>query len=423
MDSPPDAPASNYRWNFVAFIVDYVFFTIALSFASPTSVLPAFVSQFTRSAPVVGLVSTVFNGCWLLPQVIAGRVINDKPRKKPYLMVGISGRVAFWIITLALWLGLGQHPRMMLILFFTCIALFTLPDGLASIAWFDMLARAIPLKRRGRLMGVAQIVSGVAGLGVGALVTLVLDSPKITFPTDYAFLFALTGLAFIPSTVALSLLREPPIRTLPNEARQESQANWLSPLRGDPLFRRLIACRILVGMVSLATPFYVVHATDVLNLPLAIAGTFVAAQQVGSVGFGALFGLISDQRGPLATIRIGSAVAIAGPLLALLAHLADGGVLVRVYPFVYVALAAYQSSSMLGFYNYLLEIAPESTRPSYVGLGNTIMGVLTLAPTFGGWLLEATSYTALFGTTVAFASLGTLAALGLKPAVEARFRR
>ncbi len=423
MESPPDASVANYRWNFVAFIVDYVFFTIALSFASPTSVLPAFVSQFTRSAPVVGLVSTVFNGCWLLPQVIAGRVINDKPRKKPYLMIGISGRVAFWIITLALWLGLAQHPRMMLLLFFACIALFTLPDGLASIAWFDMLARAIPVKRRGRLMGIAQIVSGLAGLGVGALVTLILDSPRIAFPTDYGLIFALAGLAFIPSTIALGLLREPPIRTLPDEARPQSRTNWLTPLRSDPLFRRLMACRILVGMVSLATPFYILHATDVLNLPLAIAGSFVAAQQVGSVGFGALFGLISDRRGPLATIRIGSAVALAGPLLALSAHLADGEFLVRAYPLVYVTLAAYQSSSMLGVYNYLLEIAPESTRPSYVGLGNTIMGVLTLAPTFGGWLLEATSYTVLFGITAALASLGTLVALGLKPAAEQKLPR
>jgi hypothetical protein len=73
---------------------------------------------------------------------------------------------------------------------------------------------------------------------------------------------------------------------------------------------------------------------------------------------------------------------------------------------------------MLGFYNYLLEIAPASLRPSYVGLGNTILGVLTLAPTLGGWLLEATSYTVLFGVTAGLASLGTLIALGLKPAME-----
>jgi hypothetical protein len=90
----------------------------------------------------------------------------------------------------------------------------------------------------------------------------------------------------------------------------------------------------------------------------------------------------------------------------------------RAYPVVYVALAAYQSSIMLGYYNYLLEIAPDGMRPSYVGLGNTVVGVLTLAPTIGGWLLEATSYTVLFGVAAGLASLGTLMALGLEPAME-----
>jgi MFS family permease len=418
MDRTLDLPVPNYRWNFVAFIVDYAFFSIAIAFANPSSVLPAFVGQFTRSAPIIGLVSTVWNGCWLIPQVVAARAINDKPRKKPYLMIGLSGRVAFWIIALALWLGLARRPAAILPLFFVCIGLFTTPDGLASVAWFDMLARAIPVKRRGRLMGIAQIISGFAGLGVGAAISLILDSPHIPFPTDYALIFTLAGVAFIPSIVALTLLREAGTETPQTDTGKRGRDGWLTPLREDPTFRRLMTCRILVGMVSLVTPFYVVHATDVLNLPVAVVGSFVGAQQVAGAAFGALLGLVSDRRGPISTIRVGSAIAVAGPLFALLAHVADGGLLSRAYPFVYVALAAYQSTTMLGFYNYLLEIAPDRVRPSYVGLGNTILGVLTLAPTLGGWLLQATSYTVLFGVTAGLVSLGVLIALGLKPAIE-----
>jgi hypothetical protein len=418
MDKTLDLPAPNYRWNFTAFVLDYVFFSIAVAFANPSSVLPAFVGQFTRSAPTIGLVSTVWNGCWLIPQVVAARAINDKPRKKPYLMIGLSGRVAFWIIALALWLGLAQRPAAMLLLFFVCLGLFTTPDGLASVAWFDMLARAIPVKRRGRLMGIAQIISGFAGLGVGAVISLILDSPQVSFPADYALIFTLAGLAFIPSTVALTLLRETGTETPRTDTGDRARDGWFTPLREDPAFRRLMACRILVGMVSLVTPFYVVHATDVLNLPVAVVGSFVGAQQVSGVAFGALLGLLSDRQGPISTIRLGSAIAVAGPLFALLAHVADGGLLSRVYPFVYVSLAAYQSTTMLGFYNYLLEIAPDSVRPSYVGLGNTVLGVLTLAPTLGGWLLQATSYTVLFGVTAGLVSLGVLIALRLRPAME-----
>jgi MFS family permease len=179
-----------------------------------------------------------------------------------------------------------------------------------------------------------------------------------------------------------------------------------------------MASRVLVGMVSLATPFYVVHATDVLSLPEAVVGTFVAAQQVAGMASGALLGPISDRWGPATTIRIGSAITVAGPLFALVAHVADGGLLIQAYPIVYAALGIHYSSSMLGFYNYLLEIAPNDMRPSYIGLGNTIMGILTLAPTVGGWLLQATSYTVLFGITAALVFLGFLMTLRLAPAMR-----
>jgi hypothetical protein len=69
---------------------------------------------------------------------------------------------------------------------------------------------------------------------------------------------------------------------------------------------------------------------------------------------------------------------------------------------------------MLGFYNYLMEIAPDDLRPSYIGLGNTITGVLTLAPTLGGWLLEATSYVTLFAVTAGTVFLGFLVALRME---------
>jgi MFS family permease len=418
MTRSSNALPPHYRRNFIAFIVDYVFFSVAISFASPSSVLPAFVRQFTRSAPVIGLVSTVFNGCWLLPQMVAARVINDKARKKPYLMMGMSGRITFWITALGLWFGLAQHPNKMLVLFFVCLAMFTITDGLAGVAWFDMLARAIPMKRRGRLMGIAQVIGGLAGLGVGVAISLILDSARLPFPANYALIFTLAGLAFIPSAIALTMLRE--IGTAEEEVNRKKwgRNGWLTPLLQDPTFRRLMACQVLVAMVSLATPFYVVHAGDVLNLPEAVVGSFVAAQQVAGMASGALLGPISDRWGPHTTIRIGSAITIAGPLLALVAHVADGGLLIRAYPLVYAALGVYGSASMLGFYNYLLEIAPDDVRPSYVGVGNTIMGVVTLAPTVGGWLLETTSYTVLFGITAMLVFLGFLMALRLGPALR-----
>ena len=415
MSKNPETLPPHYRWNFVAFVVDYACFGVALTFVSPSSVLPAFVRQLTDSAPVIGLVGTIFRGGWLLPQLAAARLINDKPRKKPYMIAGMGGRVLFWVVALSLWAGLARYPTAMLVLFFACFGLFAASDGVGSVAWFDIMARAIPLKRRGRLIGVGQVISGLVGVGVGALVGLILSSPRFHFPTNYALLFALAGVSFIPSAVALTLVREPPPQDAGPEADGRVQRGWLKFLVSDAAFRRLMVCRILVGMLDLAVPFYVGHAADVLRLPEGLVGGFVVAQTLAGVIASAVLGPISERWGPRYVARIGSAAAVAGPLFALAAHLAGGGWLVRAYPFVYVSLGIVNNVWMLGFINYLLEIAPEGKRPAYVGLGNTIMGVLTVVPMMGGWLLEATSYPTLFGVTAAIVAVGFLFTLGLKP--------
>jgi len=412
-----DTLPPNYRWNFVAFLVDYACFGVALTFVSINSVMPAFVGQLTDSALVIGLVDTIFRGGWLLPQLAAARLINDKPRKKPYMIAGLSGRVLFWVVALALWAGLARYPTAMLILFFTCLGLFAANDGIITVAWLDIMSRAIPPKRRGRLIGMAQVTSGLAGIGVGALVALILN--RRPFPDDYALLFALAGAALIPSAIALILIREPPPEDAGPQTNDHMKGGWLKLLVTDSAFRHLMICRMLVGMTGLASSFYVLHAGDALHLPQSIIGKFVIAQTLAGVVTSAVLGPVSERWGSRYVIYIGSGAATTAPLFALVAHLAgdhlaSGGWLAQAYPFVYVVLGVVNSTWMLGFFNYLLEIAPAEMRPAYIGLGNTLMGVLMLAPMAGGWLLETTSYTTLFGVTAAFGAIGFLFTLGLK---------
>ncbi|MCX7682661.1 MAG: MFS transporter [Anaerolineae bacterium] len=411
-DSVPLPP--HYRYNFIVFLVDYICFGIAFTFISLTSVAPALVSRLTTSAPLIGLISTVFSGGWLLPQLLVANLINDKPRKKPYMIAALSGRVTIWIVALALWSGLTDHPQAMLVLFFVCLALFATMDGMASVSWFDIMARAIPVHRRGRLVSVGQFVSGLVGIGVGGLVGLILE--RYPFPGNFALLFTLAGVALIPSTVALCLIREP----LPAERRDPHpgghKGRWLQILVKDVLFLRFMLARLLVGMLGLAGSFYVLHAEHVLHLPNSVIGSFVAAQTLAGTVATAGLGLVSERWGSRAVSSLAGLAATAGPLFALVVHQVGSGWLVRAYPFVFMMLGVVNSAWMLGFTNYLLEIAPEEIRPTYVGLSNTIAGVVMMfVPVAGGWLLEWSSYPVLFGVTTLLTALGFLATLTLKP--------
>jgi hypothetical protein len=270
------------------------------------------------------------------------------------------------------------------------------------------------MKQRSRLFGLGQVISGIAGIGVGALVKLILGSPRLSFPANYALIFALTGLAFLPAFPAIFSLREPAPEDGEPRTSPPGRGDWLKPLVSHAALRRLVICRTLVGMIELCTSFYVGHARDVLHLPTSIIGDFVIAQTLAQIGASLTLSLVGERWDPRLATRIGAAVAVTGPLFALATDLAGGGWLVRGYPFVYVALGVVNSTWMLGFYNYLLEIAPKGMGSVYIGLSNTFVAIITLAPIAGGWLLETTSYPTLFAATAAVVGVGFLLTLGLK---------
>jgi hypothetical protein len=90
-----------------------------------------------------------------------------------------------------------------------------------------------------------------------------------------------------------------------------------------------------------------------------------------------------------------------------------------VYPALYVLLGMFEGSVLLGFFNFLLEIAPAGQRPTYIGLTNTVVGLLALMPVVGGWVLQATSYPVLFSLAAGLTLAGALLAWGLpNPRVE-----
>lgn len=421
MDPEHTQSDTDIRHNSIAYAVDYASFNLGMTFVNISSVFPALVGQLTDSAPIIGLVGTVWRGSWLLPQLPVGQWINRQPRKKPFMMLSASlSRIPLWIVAAALWIGLAKNPTVLLILLFSALGIFAAGDGLATLAWFDIMARALPAKVRGRVISLAQMIGGILGIGTGLLVGLILGSPKLSFPANYGLLFTLASLFIGVSTLALSAIKEPAAPSQQSKTDASHGTKLWALIRGDRHLVYFIVCRILVGLAELSIPFYVGHAQDALHLSAGIIGAFVVAQTLGGVGASALLGVAGAHRGPRYVIRVGSAISALGPIFALAAHLTGAVWLGKAYPIVFITLGVANNVRFIGFFNYLLEISPEEVRPTYVGLSNTILGLLTLAPTIGGWLLEATSYSVLFGASAIFALAGFFLTMGLKLPADIR---
>lgn len=394
-----------YRRNFAMLLGDSIAFGLAITFASSTTVLPDFIRQLTDSQIVVGLFSTVTSGAWLLPQLVYARLLMNKRRKKPYLVLGTAvGRPFYLLYALALGLGL-RDPRWALGLLFTAQVMFMGCDSLASVAWFDVYAKAIPVNRRGRMIGLGQAVRGVLAFGVGALITLLLSEKGPAFPKNYAVIFGAAGLCLAASFLFITQIREP------DEAIEQEPPAWkaylpnlLRTLREDHDFRRLLLVRLLAGVDTLALYFYITFARDALRLAPETVGVYNTVQTVGGILASVGLSVVSERWGSQRVIQIATALNVTAPLLGLSLYLAGAPgtpAVAALYAWTFVVIGVVMSAAMLGWFNYALELAPAGRRPVYMGLFNTSAGILIVLPPLGGWLQQQTSYGMLFGITAA----------------------
>jgi len=410
-----DNQPQHYRRNFACLLTDHVSFAVGMAFINITTVLPSLVRQFTDSTILIGLILTIQAAGWLLPQLIAARWVQGRRRKHCFITVpALVGRPAIWVIAVAIFLFGISKPSLTLAVFFAGFAVLSFTEGLLSVPLFDIFARAIPVARRGRLIGTAQVLRGILALGVSAMVAYLLG-PKsaLGFPDNYALLFLLAGICLAASLVALILIREPEGTIEQSDAPRTGFLRLLAHiLSRDKKFVTLVATRALLGYGRMAYPFYVISATDVLGMSEQTIGLFVLAQMGGSILGGAVLGPLNEKRGSVAVIRANIGISLAMPLIAILTHILSGsiphGVLPYIYALIFLGIGLVNSSLMLGFMTRYLEIAPENERPAYIGLANTLNALIIPASLIGGWILQMTSFPVLFIVSVCCTVLAIL---------------
>jgi MFS family permease len=402
----------HYRRNFASLMGDWVAFVTGSAFVSYTSVIPSFVNQLTDFAPLIGLATTIPNGIWLLPQILAANYVGGKRRKKPWIIImSAMGRPLYLGPAVFILLFGNRHPSALLTTFFLTMGVFYLLDGLSSVAWFDIMSKVIPPERRGRFYASAQLLTGLLSLGAGAVVARVLGPDGPPFPHNYGLLFLFCPALLLLSLASFCFIKEP----VQEEQRQrEPWRAYLPRLAGvfrtDRQFRLVNLVRLLAALGGLALPFYVVHATDVLGLGSENIGLFVSAQVLGGMIASLAMGYLNERSGSKVVSQLTVVLGLSSPLLALALHCLPPppAITAYVYALVFVFIGGNYGGYMQGFMNLVLDISPPDERPAYVGLYNTLGGtVVTVVPVLGGWLLQSTSYPVLFSAAAigGFASL------------------
>jgi hypothetical protein len=410
------------RRNFLAFLGDYVVFGAGLAFVGTSTVLPALVRRLTDSAPLIGLVETIRNGVWLLPQLFAAWFLSGTViRRKHMVLPFIASRFSLFLIVPVLLTFAPDRPQAAVTLLLVLLTLNIVFDAIGSLPWFDLVSHTLSPIGRSRLFGMGQFFGGAAGIGAGFAVAAILGSARLGFPGNYALLFSIATVLFTLEVFIVSRVRiSRPDRVGRRIPLFEFLPRLADIVRMDRAYRRFLVIRLVVGASGLATPFYMICALDRLGLGAASIGIFTAAQVAGGIACAPLVALLAERRGTTAVIRVGAGLGLlaAGPRMPMAPRLA-------LFGLVFVVMGAMSNAVAAGFMNYLLDYSPVETRTTYVGFANTFNGLILVFPLIGGWILAWFSWVPLFCVAAAAACAGLAASFGMaetRPAVARRNR-
>jgi MFS family permease len=401
-----------------------VLFTLGEALSSANLVLALLVRELGGSLVLVGLLPALQSGGYLLPQLLVGGRLQAMPRKMGlYHRAAIARLAAYGTLLLAVFFAASVPRELSLLLIVVCFSIFTVGGGTSTLAFQDIVAKVIPPRRRGSFFGARQLFGGLLAFAlVGPLVRWLLgeDSP-LAFPTNYGTLCLLGLFCFAGGLLAFAVIDEPPqLQTGPRLRFAEALRRAPTILREHHTYRWFIISRMLTRAGQIAEPFYIVYATESLGLPAGAAGIYLAVRAITGALSNLAWSRISARSGNRRLVLVSGVLVLLTPALALLgpaiarANGSGGAGLLAAMGLVFLVSGAANDGTNLAANTYLLEIVPDDQRPTYMGLANTALGLVTFLPVLGGWLVANIGYGGTFVAALMFATLGLLASARLR---------
>jgi MFS family permease len=402
-----------YSKTFYLGVINGVLFNMSAALAGGTTVLPTFISNLTASKVLIGLSGAMSMAGWYLPQLVVANYLETVRRKRPlYAWAGVVRIIAIWTIAFSIPMLGSTWPGGFVILFFILYSIYVIAGGVAGIPFMDIVGKEIRSENRGTFFGARLFFGGIGSALIGLYVKSVLAARP--FPDNYAILF-ITASAIITLAILAFCFADERDAVVPDRRTPFRKFLKRGPslLKDVKSYRMFFAWRVLLAVWMMALPFYIIYARERLGLPEETAGVFLAIQMIGMVISNLLWGRLSDRVGNKIVLNLTAAVSVAAPLTALLTTALAPLRGVAGFGTVFFLVGFAMSGLRLGHSNYMLDLAPEHERPTYLGFMNTFVAPVVLLSAVGGIVVELTSYETLFTIAGAASVLALVFAIQL----------
>jgi MFS family permease len=384
---------ANLPRNFTAHVLHGVLGQTGFRIIEAPTFIPVYLFELSGSNWMVGLARGLQAlGMSLTPIFAASRVEHRRRVLRPTLLTGSMMRVQVLGIALA---GFFLPPEWVAPAICVLLGLFGLFNGIQGVLFNVLVAKVIPIERRGVLSGLRAAASGVTSSAVAVAGGWLLQVNA--FGNGWAALFALSFLLTMGGLTVLGAVREPDAPQVRARTRMSQRVRELPALlRSDRAYTWYFVARALGVAGRMAMPFYAVYATTQLELSKSALGWLTAAFTLGQTGLQLAWGVAADRRGFRSTFLGSLAVWIAALVLLLVAP--DLPTLVVAF----VLLGAGLGGFLLSSQSLVLEFGAREDLPMRVAVSNTaseLTGAVT--PLVAGLLADTASYGLVFALAIA----------------------
>ncbi len=408
--------------NFILGVLNGAIFNLGISFTAAHTVLPLFVSLLTSSKTLIGSVVTIRTFGFFMPQIFVASFTEHWQKRKPiYILGAVLRGGSFFLLFILIYFWGKKMSSLLLVSFFILYGTASLGGGLGGLPFLDIIGKVITPRHRGKFFSLRLFFGGILAVGGGLVVRYVLAHPILfPFPRNYALLFFLTFLFTSLGMLLFVFIREP--MESPRVKERDSFFSYLKRigiiLRDDKNYRRLFWAIIFLHCGIIALPFYAVYGREVLHFPLGMTGVFVVAQMMGTIISALFWGFLSDRYGNRIVVVLSGLIGLSIPCLVILAMFLHKmaifpELLLSIYTIVFILVGMNLNGLFIGQNNLLLEIAPAGERATYIGVTNTAIGLVSLLPLLGGYIIERTSYAVAFSLSLVLVLIGTLLAFSI----------
>jgi MFS family permease len=370
---------------------DTILFANAMTFLSVNTIITYYLSTLGASTFEIGLANALVSiGAFVSQPVFAKQVINLSLKLQTFVRILLTQRIFFLLFVCLIPVFSESQPRLMVLLFLVCWAIFSWFTGSYVPFYISVFAKMIVQNQRGRFMGFSSSVGYLFALGSAFLAGVLLK--EIPYPYNYTIIFAIGAILLIMDALLFGYMKEEPDQVVPNRINYIQYYLAIPGIfRENKAFLTMVIGFTFIIVAQLTLAYYALYAVRVFDAGASQIVLLTAITGLVSIIGSFIFGILADKYGHRLIVILSSALGAAG------------GFFVVGIPHMWAVYVAFALTNLcLSGYNIsggmlIIENVRREMLPMCISINAMITLTVSSVVTIGGsFLVDSISFSSIF---------------------------